>query len=215
MSLDTACTAFLGFRCIISAPAIEVGLLLINQLESGEQGNILCFNDATGKLFDFDFSRGKNGLIAELAARGHAGLTISPDNAVITDITDHNNTDDENSAHEEQQPSRGRGRPKLGVVSKEVTLLPRHWEWLNAQPAGASATLRRLVEQARKASGVKSRKDQAVEAAYHFIHAIAGELTGFDEVIRALFAHDDDQFKRLIAEWPKDVQDYAIQLATP
>src|SRR5688572_29815503 len=48
---------------------------------------------------------------------------------------------------------RSRGRPKLGVVAREVTLLPRHWDWLASQPGGASVALRKLVEVARRSSG--------------------------------------------------------------
>src|ERR1700690_3457045 len=45
---------------------------------------------------------------------------------------------------------RGPGRPRLGVVAREVKLLPRHWDWLASQPGGASVALRKLVEEARR-----------------------------------------------------------------
>ncbi len=108
---------------------------------------------------------------------------------------------------------RGRGRPKLGVVAREVTLLPRHWEWLNTQPGGASVALRKLVEEARRSSGDKDRRRAAQEAAYHFMSSIAGNFPGFEEAIRALFAYDRRRFGELIADWPADVRDHAIQLA--
>ncbi len=108
---------------------------------------------------------------------------------------------------------RGRGRPRLGVVAKEVTLLPSHWDWLSAQPGGASVALRKLVEQARKASGDRDRVRAAQESAYRFISAIAGNLPGFDEATRALFAYDRRRFVELIAGWPEDVRDYAVRLA--
>ena len=108
---------------------------------------------------------------------------------------------------------RGRGRPRLGVVAKEVTLLPRHWDWLAAQPGGASVALRRLVDQARKTSGDRDRVRAAQEAAYSFMSAIAGNLPGFEEAARALFAYERWRFSELIAGWPQDVRDYAIQLA--
>lgn len=108
---------------------------------------------------------------------------------------------------------RGRGRPRLGVVAKEVTLLPRHWDWLNVQPGGASVALRKLVEEARRTSGDRDRVRAAQEAAYRFLSAVAGNLPGFEEATRALFAYDRRRFTELIARWPEDVRDYAVQLA--
>jgi hypothetical protein len=108
---------------------------------------------------------------------------------------------------------RGRGRPKLGVVAREVTLLPRHWDWLNHQPGGASVILRRLVDEARRTSGAGDRVRAAQEAAYNFMSAVAGNLPAFEEAARALFAYDRRKFAELIAEWPVDVRDHAIKLA--
>ena len=108
---------------------------------------------------------------------------------------------------------RGRGRPRLGVVAKEVTLLPQHWDWLNSQPGGASVALRKLVEQARKTSGDRDRIRAAQEAAYRFMTALAGNLPGYEEATRALFAYDRRRFGELIAHWPEDVRDYAVRLA--
>src|SRR4029079_4156101 len=64
---------------------------------------------------------------------------------------------------------RGRGRPRLGVVAREGTLLPRHWEWLGTQPGGASVVLRKLVEEARRANGDADRTRAARDAAYRFM----------------------------------------------
>ncbi|MFZ4688571.1 MAG: DUF2239 family protein [Polymorphobacter sp.] len=97
----------------------------------------------------------------------------------------------------------GRGRPRLGVVAREVTLLPRHWEWLAAQPGGASVALRRLVDAARRAGDGESRA--ARDAAYRFMAAIAGDLPGFEAAARALFAGDADAFAGQIAAWPADI----------
>lgn len=108
---------------------------------------------------------------------------------------------------------RGRGRPRLGVVAKEVTLLPRHWDWLNLQPGGASVALRKLVDEARRTSGDRDRVRAAQEAAYRFMSAVAGNLPGFEEATRALFAYDRRRFTQLIAAWPEDVRDYAVSLA--
>jgi hypothetical protein len=109
--------------------------------------------------------------------------------------------------------ARGPGRPRLGVVAREVTLLPRHWDWLSTQPGGASVALRKLVEEARKTSGDRDRARAAQEAAYHFMSAIAGDLPGFEEASRALFANDRRRFGELVAGWPEDVRDHAVKLA--
>jgi hypothetical protein len=108
---------------------------------------------------------------------------------------------------------RGPGRPRLGVIAKEVTLLPRHWDWLNVQPGGASVALRKLVDEARRVSGARDRVRAAQEAAYRFMSAIAGNLPGFEEATRALFAHDRRGFTERVAQWPEDVRDYAVKLA--
>jgi hypothetical protein len=108
---------------------------------------------------------------------------------------------------------RGRGRPRLGVIAKEVTLLPRHWDWLNLQPGGASVALRKLVDEARRTSGDRDRVRATQEAAYRFVSAVAGNLPGFEEASRALFAHDRRRFTQLIAAWPEDVREYAVSLA--
>src|SRR5882757_7172783 len=111
------------------------------------------------------------------------------------------------------QASGSPGRPKLGVVAREVTLLPRHWEWLGAQPGGASVALRKLVEQARRTNGDKDRSRAARDAAYHFMSAMAGNLPNFEEASRALFADDRRQFAALIAAWPGDIRDHIVRLA--
>lgn len=100
---------------------------------------------------------------------------------------------------------RGRGRPRLGVTAREVTLLPRHWDWLAAQPGGASVALRKLVEAARKASEAPDRLRAAREAAYRFASAMGGDLPGFEDAMRALFAGDDAAFETRIQDWPSDV----------
>lgn len=99
-----------------------------------------------------------------------------------------------------------RGRPKLGVVAREVTLLPRHWDWLAAQPGGASITLRRLVEAARKADAGPGHARLRTEAAYRFMSAMAGDMPGFEEASRALFAGDLQGLQTRISDWPPDLQ---------
>ncbi len=109
-------------------------------------------------------------------------------------------------------PRPGRGRPKLGVVAKEVTLLPRHWRWLMAQPGGASATLRQLVDAAQKGANAGALPGR--DAAYRFLTAIAGDLPNYEEVIRALYANDAEGFVRHMAGWPPDITRFARDLAT-
>ena len=105
------------------------------------------------------------------------------------------------------------GRPKLGVVGREVTLLPRHWEWLNAQPGGASVALRKLVEQARRVNDTKDGVRRSQDAAFRFMSAIAGNEPGFEEATRSLFAGDRQRFEAHTWPWPTDVRDYARTLA--
>lgn len=114
-----------------------------------------------------------------------------------------------------EQEQRGRGRPKMGVQSREITLLPRHWDWLAAQPGGASATLRQLVEQARKASEGSVTPRAAMDAAYHFLTVMAGDRPGYEAAIRALYAQDKHAFEGLCADWPVAVRDHAMALAAP
>ena len=110
-------------------------------------------------------------------------------------------------------PQRGRGRPKLGVVAREVTLLPRHWEWLGTQPGGASVALRKLVEEARRSNGDADRARVARDAAYRFMSVMAGNLADFEEASRALFADDRRRFVGLVAGWPDDIRDHVVKLA--
>ncbi|PSH67383.1 DUF2239 family protein [Phyllobacterium sophorae] len=107
------------------------------------------------------------------------------------------------------------GRPKLGVTAREITLLPRHWDWLNSQPGGASVTLRKLVDAARNATSGRTAKRQAQEAADRFMMAMAGNQPHYEEVARALYAGNVQQFTDLTEGWPQDVRDHARQLSEP
>lgn len=107
---------------------------------------------------------------------------------------------------------RSPGRPRLGVVAREVTLLPRHWEWLSSQPGGASVALRKLVDQARHANKEADRRREAREAAYRFMVALAGDEAGFEEASRALFADQSDEVRKRVAKWPRDVRDHLVRL---
>ena len=109
-------------------------------------------------------------------------------------------------------PRPSRGRPKLGVTAREVTLLPRHWDWLSTQPGGASAALRRLVDQARRETGASDAVRLAQEVTYRVMTALGGNLPNYEEATRALFAGDRGRFDDLTAPWPKDVGDYVREL---
>jgi hypothetical protein len=109
-------------------------------------------------------------------------------------------------------PRPGPGRPRLGVVSREVTLLPRHWDWLEQQPSGISAALRRLVDDARKRKAGEEARRLAKQAVSRLMSALAGDRPGFEEASRALFADDRKRFAHLIGGWPKDVRQHLLQL---
>ena len=129
--------------------------------------------------------------------------------------------DDESGRQVELDPrpavpeTRKPGRPRLGVVAREVTLLPRHWEWLATQPGGASVALRQLVEYASRANRTQDRVRIARESAYRFMSAMAGNEPGFEEASRALFAGNREKFEKETAVWPADVRRYAAALASP
>lgn len=183
-------TAFQGTRRLASGPLPEVALAVKAALDQGTPAPLLTFEDATGRVVDLDL----RGTAEAVAAR------LSPSGA---------------SPGEADAPPRGRGRPRLGVVAREITLLPRHWDWLNAQPGGASVALRRLVEEARHASGWKDRRREAQEAAYRFMAAMAGDEPGFEEALRALYAGTREAFQAILRAWPGDVGDHALKLAGP
>jgi hypothetical protein len=206
--LSRSCAAFTEGRMLAAGPLIEVALAIKNT--DAADGFILTFDDATGEVVDLDLRGAKAEIIARLAAPPPApamgdrarGRTRSA--AAAPDDAEQEATED---------GARGRGRPKLGVVAREITLLPRHWDWLAAQPGGASATLRRLVENARRDGGAEGRQRAAREAAYRFLSAVAGNLPGYEEALRALFAGDAARFETQMADWPKDVRAYALRLA--
>lgn len=189
--LPPSCTAFLGADILANGAVSDVALAVKAASEKDPIASILVFDDATGAVIDLDL----RGSPAEIAAR----------------LADQARPADEPAA--QGASARGRGRPKLGVIAREVTLLPRHWEWLAAQPGGASQALRRLVDEARRADRGQSKQRAAQEAAYRFMAAMAGNLPGFEETARALFAGDRAGFSRHAAGWPADIRAYAHRLA--
>ena len=153
--------------------------------------------------------------------RQHAGgaaiLIFDDTSGALVDLDLREPTPDASaSASAEPAPEsapRSVGRPKLGVVAREVTLLPRHWDWLSRQPGGASVALRRLVEEARRIHQGRDTVRESREATYRFMTAMAGSLEGFEEAARALFAGDRPRFAALVAAWPSDVSEYLQGLA--
>jgi len=154
--------------------------------------------------------------VARAESRAAAGplLVFDDETGAVIDVDTRGTEADVAARHAPRAPEpRGPGRPKLGVVAREVTLLPRHWEWLAAQPGGASVALRKLVEEARRRDDSTERARRAREAAYRVMHALAGDRPHFEEASRALFAADRATFRAKIARWPKDIREHLDQLA--
>lgn len=181
------CTAFAGSRRIASGELRHVALKAKQAFDAGKP--VLVFEDASGQPVELPLELPAGDLLRRLAEPAPATAEVG-----------------------ESAPRRP-GRPKLGVVSREVTLLPRHWAWLAAQPGGASVALRKLVEEARRVSADGDRRRAAQEAAYRFMQAMAGNEAGFDEAARALFAGDIGRFEEHSATWPDDVREHAALLA--
>ncbi|RZL87861.1 MAG: DUF2239 family protein [Variovorax sp.] len=155
-------------------------------------------------------------VIALLRARGDETLPFVFDDStgdrLDVDLRKHA-TDVSEDASREDHATRSVGRPRLGVVAREVTLLPRHWDWLARQPGGASVALRKLIDEARHVRADRDAQRAAREAAYRFMVAIAGDLPGFEEATRALFAGDRARFDEFVAPWPEDVRTHSHKLA--
>lgn len=191
---ETRCTAFAGPRRIAAGELRHVALKAQQALQAGEHP-VLIFDDRSSHLVEVDL-RGSSADLLKRLAEAPARLS-----------------EDATQACEGETTRKGPGRPKLGVVAREVTLLPRHWQWLAAQPGGASVALRRLVEDARRSHAAHDRHRAAQESAYRFMAAMAGGETGFEDAARALFAGDAAGFEERIAAWPEDVRDHAALLA--
>jgi hypothetical protein len=187
--------AFEGSRCIAAGDLKQVALKAKEVIDGKEWATVVIFDEVTSEIIELDL----RGTVEEVSRRlDEAACTVE---GTMT--------------AEASGPAapRGPGRPKLGVVAREVTLLPRHWEWLGGQPGGASVALRKLVEEARRTHAGKDRVRQSREAAYRFMSAMAGNETGFEEATRALFAGDSGRFNEMIESWPLDVRDHAKRLA--
>src|ERR1700761_5052503 len=173
---QASCIAFDGHRQIAAGTLADVALATKRAVDGGVDGPVLIFDDVTGRPVELDLRGTPEDILARLPA----------------------------PALDDESAPRGPGRPKLGVTAREITLLPRHWDWLAAQPGGASATLRRLVEEARKAGPAMAATRTAT--AYRFMSTMAGDLPGFEEASRALFAADRDRLVGFLASWPADLR---------
>lgn len=182
-------TAFLKDKLIISGSLSDVVLKIKNNKFADGEG-VLIFSDDTGKTMDFNFQGTKQDVLKRLE------VFVSNEDDDSTAIT-------------------GPGRPKLGVISREVSLLPRHWEWLANQPGGASATLRLLVEEAKKKSQNTPTVKQVQERVYKVMSVLAGDLQGYEEALRALYKKDTATLFSYIEQWPKDIQKYLKSLGEP
>lgn len=191
---SSSCTAFAGNRQIASGELRLVALKAWEVAHSDQSAALLIFDDSTSKLIEIDLRGTTEALSGRLSA-----MEVAAAPATDLAISD--------------EARRGPGRPKLGVVAREVTLLPRHWDWLGIQPGGASVALRKLVEQARKSNQGADRLRHAQEAAYRFMSAMAGNEAGFEEAARALFAGNWELFSTHIDSWPIDVRNHAKKLA--
>ncbi|MGF9696659.1 MULTISPECIES: DUF2239 family protein [Paenibacillus] len=185
-------TAFLGMGVVASGTLHHVVSTVKDAMDDRDLTQLLIFDDTTGKQIDVDF-RGKT------------------DDALLRLGEQFGDLSDKEMNH---QPTRRVGRPKLGVVSGEVTLLPRDWEWLKSQPGGASVTLRKLVGEARRSGGKQSRIRESQEATYNFMTAMAGNFQQYEEALRALYAGDLDRFYHFINDWTPDIRNYIKKLAS-
>ena len=179
--------AFDGDACIAAGDLVSVARAAKQLLDRRDDAAILVFDASSGPV-DLDFRGSIEDVLARLPEP--AGTMMEASSAAAT-------------------PPRRPGRPKLGVVSREVTLLPRHWEWLAGQPGGASVALRKLVDEARSTRKDKDRIRRAQETAYRFIAAMGENKPHYEEVARALFAGDAERFEAWTSRWPADVRDHA------
>ncbi|WP_367718441.1 DUF2239 family protein [Nitratireductor sp. GISD-1A_MAKvit] len=178
-------TAFHGKRLLARGSAVEVALAAKALLEEHPGADVLIFDDQSGRQIDFNLA----GSDRDVAAR------LTP------------------KKEEDVQAKRAPGRPRLGVVAREVTLLPRQWDWLNAQPGGASAALRKLVDAARAANAPHDKTRRAKTATDTFMMAMLGDQPGYEDAARALYAGDEQSFRRRIGSWPADLRTHVERLA--
>ncbi|UPG94410.1 DUF2239 family protein [Luteibacter aegosomatissinici] len=181
--MQTNYTAFDGAARVASGALAVVAERCKALLDGEPNASPIIYDDSTGRPVDVDYRGTTHDVLARLPLA------------------------------DETPARRGPGRPKLGVVAREVTLLPRHWEWLASQPGGASVALRRLVENATRENVDADRARVASEAVDRVMLALAGNLAGYEEASRAFHRRDGERFRALIEGWPADVRDYVRRLA--
>lgn len=203
MSTPDTCTAFIGERILASgapgAVALAVKRALAQRGGDASAPAVLIFDDRSGRQIDFDLRGTDQEIVARLQPAGRQPTSEQA----------------EREGEENRGEPRTPGRPKLGVVAREITLLPRHWEWLAGQPGGASVTLRKLVEQARAHDGGRQAMREAQQAADRFMLAMLGNQPGCEDASRALYAGDRQRFITLTKSWPRDLRDHVRRLAEP
>ena len=190
MSTPSRLTAFSGKHKVAEGSLHSLAPVLKDLVTADPHAQILIFDDATGKQVDLNL----HGSLAEVLQR-LPRPRVEPEETA------------------EPAAPRTVGRPRLGVVAREITLLPRHWDWLATQPGGASVALRKLVESAQRDNRAADEQRGARDAAYHFMNALAGDEAGFEEATRALFAGQRTPFEQQVQAWPTDVRDHALLLA--
>ncbi len=187
------CAAFFEHRLIASGAPLDVAIAVKEFIGDDAHSPVLIFDDDTSEQLEFDF----RGTLQDVCRR--LSLAERQDQPLP-------------GAAADSEKSRGRGRPRLGVVSREVTLLPRHWDWLGEQPGGASVALRKLVEKARHDYADVDARRRVQERAFRFMNVIAGNLDNFEDAIRSLYAADKEKFATCINDWPKDISDHCWRL---
>jgi hypothetical protein len=189
---STPCIAFKGSKRIAAGDLAHVALRARAVLDRHAEGEPLIILDCcTSEAIEVDFRGTADDVLRKIPSPNPVPADSRP----------------------AKESARGPGRPKLGVIAREVTLLPRHWDWLSEQPGGASVALRKLVENARRDNAGKDRKRTAQESAYRFMSTMAGNRPGFEEATRALYAGDDKRFAMLIQAWPAAIRTHARKLA--
>jgi hypothetical protein len=194
--------AFSSGRLLARGPILDVAKAAKEATDAGAPRAVQVFHDVTAHPVDLDLGGSLDDVLIRVRHRDDLADddSVAPDQAVAT-------------ARAERPVRHGPGRPRLGVVAREVTLLPRHWEWLADQPGGASAALRRLVDEARATYAVRDELRRARDAVYRFLLATLGDAYGFEEAMRALWANDEDKFIAESAPWPPDLRTQALRLA--
>jgi hypothetical protein len=193
MNKKPTCTAFIETHKLASGPLPDVAGKAKKVLDAIDTVDVVIFDDATSAPVDVDY----RGTVDDVVRRHEPAEGL-----------------EKNAVPEAQRKARRqRGRPKLGVVAREVTLLPRHWDWLRSQPGGASVTLRELVDAAQRAGAEEQQRRKARDTAYNFISAMAEGAPGFENAAQALYAGDKQRFIESSASWPDDVRDHARELA--